>query len=37
VCADDAGAVYGEAMRLAQKAIGEVAISAPGEMAVDEG
>jgi cyanophycin synthetase len=37
VCADDAGAVYGEAMRLAQKAIGEVAISAPGEMSVDEG
>jgi cyanophycin synthetase len=37
VCADDAGAVYGEAMRLAQKATGDVAISAPGEMSVDEG
>ena len=37
VCADDAGAVYGEAMRLAQKATGEVAISAPGEMAVEQG
>jgi cyanophycin synthetase len=37
VCADDAGAVYGEAMRLAQKATGEVAISAPGEMSVEEG
>ena len=37
VCADDAAAVYGEAMRLAQRATGEVAITAPGEMAVDAG
>jgi hypothetical protein len=37
VCADDAAAVYREAMALNRAGLGGIAIAAPGEFAVPEG